>query len=69
MKDEVSKEKYRNIFKMLPIGMQQACRTWAKQESWDEETWIETLETLIGAFANYQEAERWIRNEVLEKKA
>jgi hypothetical protein len=62
---EIIREKYRSIFSMLPKGLQEACRTWAKQENWDEETWVETLESLIGAFADYREAERWIRREVL----
>lgn len=64
--EEIIKDKYRNIFKMLPKGLQETCRIWAQQENWDETTWVETLEALIGAFANYREAEQWIRREVLD---
>lgn len=64
---EIIKEKYRNIFKMLPKGLQESCRSWEKLEGWDETTWIETLEALIGAFSDYREAEQWIRREVLHE--
>ncbi len=67
MKEQEKLEKYRRIFSSLPLGMQRACREWEKQESWDAVTWIETLETLIGAFEDYREAERWIRTQVLRK--
>ncbi len=63
--EEIIKEKYRNIFKMLPKVLQETCRIWAQQENWDETTWVESLEALIGAFADYREAEQWIRREVL----
>jgi hypothetical protein len=62
---KIIKEKYRNIYKMLPRNLQEACRAWAKLENWDETTWIETLQALVGMFENYEEAERWIRRVVL----
>lgn len=65
--EEKKKEKYRSIFSSLPLGMQQACREWASRENWDETTWIETLEALMGMFDNYAVAERWIRREVLHE--
>lgn len=67
--EEKKKEKYRSIFKGLPLGMQQACREWASREDWDETTWIETLEALMEMFDNYAVAERWIRREVLHEPA
>lgn len=68
MIEEKEKEKYRSIFKKLHKGMQDACREWAKLEDWDEETWVETLDGLLGYFEDYREAERWIRTHVLAKK-
>lgn len=65
--EEEKKKKYRMIFNGLPLGMQQACREWAKLESWNETTWIETLQALIGMFEDYREAAQWIRTEVLAK--
>lgn len=66
--EEIIKEKYRKIFKMLPKGLQETCRAWAQREGWDEKTWIETLAALIGAFSDYREAEKWIRREVLNRE-
>ncbi len=63
-KEEI-KERYRSLFRVLPRGLQEACREWAKLENWDETTWIETLQALVGMFENYEEAERWIRRVVL----
>lgn len=65
--NKIIKEKYRNIFKMLPKGLQETCRVWAQREGWDETTWLETLEALIRAFSDYREAEKWIRREVLHE--
>lgn len=66
--DNEKKEKYRRIFKGLPTGMKRALKEWECQDGgWDEATWIETVEALIGGFADYREAERWIRDKVLEK--
>ena len=65
-KEEI-KERYRSIFMIFPRGLQEACREWAKLENWDETTWIETLQALMGMFSNYLEAERWIRQNVLVK--
>lgn len=65
--EEERKEKFRRIFKGLPIGLKRALKEWERQEGgWDEATWIETVEALIGGFAVYREAERWIRDKVLE---
>ncbi|MDS4070215.1 MAG: hypothetical protein RKO24_11410 [Candidatus Competibacter sp.] len=52
---------------MLPKGLQETCRKWAKMENWDETTWIETLADLIAMFEDFTEAERWIRKEVLHE--
>ena len=65
--EEEKKKKYRRIFNGLPLDMQQACREWAKLENWDETTWIETLQALVGMFEDYREAAKWIRTEVLAK--
>lgn len=69
MNYEKKKENYRSIFNGLTLGMQIACREWAKREGWDETTWIETLEALTGMFENYEEGARWIRREVLHETA
>lgn len=64
--EEERKEKFRNIFKGLPTGMKRALKEWERREGgWDEATWIETTEALIRGFADYREAERWIREQVL----
>lgn len=65
--NKIIKEKYRSIFSMLPKGLQETCRKWAKMENWDETTWIETLADLIAMFEDFTEAERWIRKEVLHE--
>lgn len=64
-KDKIIKEKYSNIYKSLPKELQEMCQKWAKLENWDETTWIETLEALIGMFSDYRDAARWIRDEIL----
>lgn len=65
--EEERKEKFRNIFKGLPTGMKRALKEWERQDGgWNETTWIETMEALMRGFADYREAERWIRNKVLE---
>lgn len=61
-------EAVRSIFKGLPTGLKRALKEWERQDGgWDEAPWIETVEALIGGFADYREAERWIRDKVLEK--
>lgn len=66
--EKEKKEKYRSIFNMLPEGLKAACKEWSRQEGgWDETAWMETLEALIGMFSDYQQAEQWVRNEVLKK--
>lgn len=68
MNNEEKKEKYRNIFKGLDLELQKVCREWANREDWDEFTWLETLEWIIGRFENYAEAAWWIRQHVLSEK-
>lgn len=66
--EEKKKEKYRNIFNMLPEGLKAACKEWAHQEGgWDEAAWMETLEALVRMFSDYRKSEQWVRNEVLKK--
>ncbi len=65
--DKIIKENYRNIYKYLPKELQEMCQRWAKLENWDETTWIETLQALVGMFEDYREAAQWIRTEVLAK--
>lgn len=66
--EEERKEKFRSIFRGLPTGLKRALKEWERREGWDEATWIETVEALIGGFADYREAERWIRGKVLGER-
>lgn len=58
-------EAIRSIFKGLPTGLKRVLKEWERREGWDEATWIETVEALIRGFADYREAEWWIRDKVL----